>query len=58
MAITMAEELPKQDYFINAGKSLAYFFCDSSSEDRRTVTAILRTLLYVLAADEISTAQV
>ena len=48
MAITMAEKLPTQSPFVRGDKTLAYFFCDSSSEDRRTVTAILRGLLYQL----------
>ncbi|KAN0077667.1 hypothetical protein V8E54_005971 [Elaphomyces granulatus] len=48
MAITVAEELPNQFPFVCGNKTLAYFFCDSSSEDRRTVTAILRGLLYQL----------
>jgi predicted AAA+ superfamily ATPase len=47
-AITIAEELPKQCSFENGSKTLAYFFCDSSSENQRTVTAILRGLLYQL----------
>src|SRR5882762_5085765 len=48
MAITMAEKLPSQSPFVCGDKTLAYFFCDSSSEDRRTVTGILRGLLYQL----------
>jgi Cdc6-like AAA superfamily ATPase len=48
MAITMAENLPNQYPFVCGEKTLAYFFCDSSSEDRRTVTAILRGLLHQL----------
>jgi NACHT domain-containing protein len=48
MAIAMTEKLPTQDPFVRGDKTLAYFFCDSSSEDRRTVTAILRGLLYQL----------
>ena len=48
MAIAMAEKLPNQSPFVHGDKTLAYFFCDSSSEDRRTVTAILRGLLYQL----------
>ena len=48
MAITMAEKLPNQSPFVCGDKTLAYFFCDSSSEDRRTVTGILRGLLYQL----------
>ncbi|KAL2834325.1 hypothetical protein BDW59DRAFT_46333 [Aspergillus cavernicola] len=47
MAITMAEELPRKPYF-DSTKSLAYFFCDSSSENRRTAVSILRGLLYQL----------
>ncbi|KAN0071991.1 Pfs, NACHT, and ankyrin domain protein, partial [Elaphomyces granulatus] len=48
MAISMVEKLPNQSPFVYGDKTLAYFFCDSSSEDRRTVTAILRGLLYQL----------
>ncbi|KAN0077840.1 hypothetical protein V8E54_006144 [Elaphomyces granulatus] len=48
MAITIAEKLPTQSPFVCGDKALAYFFCDSSSDDRRTVTAILRGLLYQL----------
>ncbi|KAL3475836.1 hypothetical protein BJX99DRAFT_270950 [Aspergillus californicus] len=47
MAITMAEELPKKPYF-GSTKALAYFFCDSSSANRRTAVSILRGLLYQL----------
>ncbi|KAJ5817200.1 WD40 repeat-like protein [Penicillium robsamsonii] len=46
MAITLAEEIPKQQDFVNDDRILAYFFCDSAHETRRTVTAILRGLLY------------
>ncbi|KAB8228901.1 uncharacterized protein BDW43DRAFT_315402 [Aspergillus alliaceus] len=48
MAITLTEELPNQTDFINGNKRLAYFFCDSSSKNQRTATAILRGLLYQL----------
>src|SRR6267378_2179632 len=48
IAITMTEKLPNQSPFVCGNKILAYFFCDSSSEDRRTVTGILRGLLYQL----------
>jgi DNA polymerase III delta prime subunit len=44
VAITMAEELPKQPYF-DTSKSLAYLFCDSSAADRRTAVSILRGLV-------------
>jgi hypothetical protein len=44
MAITIAEELPNQFFFGDI--MLAYFFCDSSSQERCTATAILRGLLY------------
>ncbi|KAJ0421776.1 hypothetical protein BJY00DRAFT_323062 [Aspergillus carlsbadensis] len=47
MAITMAEEPPKQPYF-DSSKTLAYFFCDSSAADRRTAVSVLRGLLYQL----------
>jgi hypothetical protein len=45
MAITLVEELPKMPF---SGKTLAYFFFDSSSEDRKTATAMLRGLLWQL----------
>jgi NACHT domain-containing protein len=48
MAITMTEKLANQHPFVCGDKTLAYFFCDSSSEDRRTATGILRGLLYQL----------
>jgi NACHT domain len=48
MAMAMAENLPNQSPFVCGDKTLAYFFCDSSSENRRTATAILRGLLYQL----------
>ena len=44
MAMAIAENLPNQSAFVCGDKTLAYFFCDSSSEDRRTATAILRGL--------------
>jgi DNA polymerase III delta prime subunit len=48
MAITLAEELPKKIFLsVNSG-TLAYFFCDSNFEERKTATAILRGLLYQL----------
>lgn len=46
MAITLIEELPKQDYFSNGNNVLPYFFCDASSEHQRNATSILRGLLY------------
>ncbi|KAL2819020.1 hypothetical protein BDW59DRAFT_165298 [Aspergillus cavernicola] len=48
IAITIAEELPRKPYFQSDNKILAYFFCDSSSENNRTATAVLRGLLYQL----------
>ncbi|CRG84038.1 hypothetical protein PISL3812_01380 [Talaromyces islandicus] len=48
MAITMAEELPKQPSFTDGKKILAYFFCDSSSENQRTAVSILRGLIFHL----------
>ncbi|KAL4960741.1 uncharacterized protein BDV14DRAFT_204484, partial [Aspergillus stella-maris] len=48
IATTIAEELPRKPYFQNENKFLGYFFCDSSSENNRTATAILRGLLYQL----------
>ncbi|PLB44808.1 hypothetical protein P170DRAFT_267121 [Aspergillus steynii IBT 23096] len=47
MVITMAEDLPKRSFF-DSTKSLAYFFCDSSSAKRRSAVSILRGLLYQL----------
>ncbi|KAH8695249.1 hypothetical protein BGW36DRAFT_360954 [Talaromyces proteolyticus] len=46
MSMFLTEEIPKCDDFERGEKSLAYFFCDASSESHRTVTAILRGLLY------------
>ncbi|KAF4277594.1 hypothetical protein KXW75_005350 [Aspergillus fumigatus] len=46
MAITLAEELPRTDYFSNGDRVLASFFCDSGSEFRRMEICILRGLLY------------
>ena len=48
MAMAMVENLPNQAPFVCGDKTLTYFFCDSSSENRRTATAILRGLLYQL----------
>ncbi|KAI9035505.1 uncharacterized protein KD926_003433 [Aspergillus affinis] len=47
MVITMTEDLPKRSFF-DSTKSLAYFFCDSSSAKRRSAISILRGLLYQL----------
>ncbi|KAL3456597.1 hypothetical protein BJX64DRAFT_293931 [Aspergillus heterothallicus] len=46
MAITMAEELPKQPYFNNS-KTLAYFFCDASAASRRTAISINQCFLRI-----------
>ncbi|KAL4974612.1 ankyrin repeat-containing domain protein [Aspergillus desertorum] len=46
MAMTLAEELPKKDYFSDRDSILSFFFCDSGSEHQRTATSILRGLLY------------
>jgi ankyrin repeat protein len=46
MAMTLAEELPKKDYFLSRDSILSYFFCESGSEHQRTATSILRGLLY------------
>jgi NACHT domain len=48
MTITLVEELPKKPFFTASGKTLVYFFFDSSSEDRKTATAMLRGLLWQL----------
>jgi NACHT domain len=52
MAITLVEELPNTPFFASGQKLLAYFFCDSSSEDRTTATGILRGLLYQLVRQQ------
>ncbi|KAJ6178145.1 hypothetical protein N7519_008606 [Penicillium mononematosum] len=46
MATTIAEELPKKDYFSNRLSILSFFSCESGSEYQRTATSILRGLLY------------
>jgi hypothetical protein len=48
IALTIAEMLPKMNLFSKGQKMLAYFFCESSSEDRATAIGILRGLLYQL----------
>jgi hypothetical protein len=48
MAITLSEELPSKPYFQNGSKTIAYFFCDSSSDVNRTAISVLRGLLYQL----------
>ncbi|KAL2842123.1 hypothetical protein BJX68DRAFT_278469 [Aspergillus pseudodeflectus] len=51
IATAMVEELPKHPCFQRSkanNRTLAYFFCDSTIEERRTATAILRGLLYQL----------
>ncbi|GAM41063.1 hypothetical protein TCE0_041f13896 [Talaromyces pinophilus] len=48
MAITLSEELPSKSNFHDGSKTLAYFFCDSSSDVNRTAIAVLRGLLYQL----------
>ncbi|KAL2831709.1 hypothetical protein BDW59DRAFT_139873 [Aspergillus cavernicola] len=45
MAITMVEELPNHLSFRDCDRTLVYFFGDASSEDRRTATALLRTII-------------
>ncbi|KAF7122890.1 hypothetical protein CNMCM5793_001000 [Aspergillus hiratsukae] len=45
-AITLAEKLPEDPLFAYEDATLAYFFCDSSSEKHRTATAVVRGLLY------------
>ncbi|KAL7964577.1 hypothetical protein HDV63DRAFT_265294 [Trichoderma sp. SZMC 28014] len=47
MAIFLTEELPKR-FFVEDGETLLYFFCDSSFEQRKTATSIIRGLLYQL----------
>ncbi|KAJ5176350.1 uncharacterized protein N7482_002227 [Penicillium canariense] len=46
MAITIAEQLSTEARFIDRRDVLAYFFCDSSVQERSTACAILRGLLY------------
>ncbi|KAF7167251.1 hypothetical protein CNMCM5623_000613 [Aspergillus felis] len=46
IAITLAEKLPEDPLFAREDAILAHFFCDSSSENHRTATAVLRGLLY------------
>ncbi|KAN0077851.1 hypothetical protein V8E54_006155 [Elaphomyces granulatus] len=47
--LVLREQRTSEEPEIHCGdKALAYFFCESSSDDRRTVTAILRGLLYQL----------
>jgi hypothetical protein len=48
MAIAITEELTKHASFNKTEKILAYFFCDSSSENHRTATSMLRGLIYQL----------
>ncbi|KAL3456123.1 hypothetical protein BJX64DRAFT_271188 [Aspergillus heterothallicus] len=45
MAITLVEELPEMPYFREGDNVLAYFFCDTATEDHRTAVSILGTLL-------------
>ncbi|KAJ5771861.1 hypothetical protein N7520_002390 [Penicillium odoratum] len=46
MAMTLAEELPKKDYFLDDDSILSFYFCDAGSEPQRKGTSILRGLLY------------
>lgn len=46
MAMMLAEELPKKDYFSNSDSILSFYFCDSDSEYHRTATSLLRGVLY------------
>jgi hypothetical protein len=47
MAIYLAEELPEASINTDGG-ALAYFFCDSGFDTRKTATSIVRGLLYQL----------
>ncbi|KAL6825835.1 hypothetical protein J3E69DRAFT_335140 [Trichoderma sp. SZMC 28015] len=47
MAIFLTEKLSTL-FSVPEGKTLAYFFCDSSFEKRKTATSIIRGLLYQL----------
>ncbi|KAE8332983.1 ankyrin repeat-containing domain protein [Aspergillus sergii] len=46
MAMTLVEELPKKDYFVDGHNILSFFFCEASSERQREATSILRGLIY------------
>lgn len=46
MTVALTEEIVKRHEFCEGVKLMAYFFCDSADDNRRTVTAILRGLLY------------
>lgn len=48
MAMTMVDEIPRQQAFTKGSKVLVYFFCDSSSDKQRTAISILRGLIYYL----------
>jgi hypothetical protein len=48
MAIYLTEELPTASSDID-GATVAYFFCDSGFDTRKTATSIVRGLLYQLA---------
>ncbi|KAL2829057.1 hypothetical protein BJY01DRAFT_261398 [Aspergillus pseudoustus] len=45
MAITLVEELPQMPSFTHGDSVLAYFFCDTGTEDNRTAISILGSLL-------------
>ena len=45
MAITLVEELPQTPYFRDGDNILAYFFCDTGTEDNQTAISILGALL-------------
>ncbi|RKK81732.1 hypothetical protein BFJ71_g15517 [Fusarium oxysporum] len=47
MAIFLTEELSTA-FFAKGGKTLAYFFCDSGFENRKTATSVVRGLLLQL----------
>ncbi|RBA10996.1 hypothetical protein FPRO05_14321 [Fusarium proliferatum] len=47
MAIFLTEEL-STTFFAKSEKALAYFFCDSGFEDRKTATSVVRGLLFQL----------
>ena len=46
IAIMLAEELPKKDYFSNSNSILLFSFYDSKSEFYRIATSVLRGILY------------
>ncbi|EHA19938.1 hypothetical protein ASPNIDRAFT_39357 [Aspergillus niger ATCC 1015] len=46
MAVTLAEELSRKDYFLTQNNILSIYFCDARSDCKGKATSILRGLLY------------